>query len=84
MGERKELGPIEGVVRDFDADEGWGCIDSSETPAGCFVHFSHIEGAGYRKLIGGQRVAFTYEALDFLQDGYPYRAVRVWADDRLR
>lgn len=36
-------GPINGIVRDFDDDEGWGCTYSSETPRGCFVHFSHIK-----------------------------------------
>lgn len=77
-GRPRKLGPIDGVVRDFDADEGWGGIDSPETPGGCFVHFSQIEGTGYRSLTVGQRVTFTYEALDFLQDGYPYRAIHVW------
>ncbi len=33
-----------GVVRWFNADEGWGVIDAPEVPGGCFVHFSFIDG----------------------------------------
>jgi CspA family cold shock protein len=67
-----------GVVRWFNPDEGWGVVDAPEVPGGCFVHFSHINGDGYRTLDDGQRVRFTYEHLDFLQDGYSYRALAVW------
>lgn len=67
-----------GVVRWFDADEGWGVIDSSSVPGGCFVHFSSIELSGYRELHAGQRVRFTFERLDFLQDGCQFRALSVW------
>ena len=67
-----------GVVRWFNADEGWGVIDAPEVPGGCFVHFSNIDADGYRELADGQRVRFTCEHLDFLQDGYSYRALTVW------
>jgi CspA family cold shock protein len=78
MAPSEERGPVDGIVRNFDSEEGWGCIDSNETPGGCFVHFSQIQGTGYRNLAEGEQVRFTYEALDFLQDGYPFRAVQVW------
>jgi cold shock protein len=71
---------VVGVVRTFDADEGWGVIDALEVPGGCFVHFSSIEMDGYRALTAGQRVRFRYEHLDFLQDGCRYRALAVWPD----
>ncbi|MEE6310130.1 cold shock domain-containing protein [Plantactinospora veratri] len=69
---------IEGVVREFDADRGWGVLDAAETPGGCWVHFSAIAAPGYRALTAGQRVFFRAEAPG--QDGYPYRATKVWRD----
>ncbi len=71
---------VSGVVREFAPDEGWGVIDAAEVPGGCFVHFSSIEMDGYRALAAGQRVRFRFEHLDFLQDGYRYRALAVWPD----
>jgi cold shock protein len=69
-------GAVAGVVKWFDADEGWGVIDAPEVPGGCFVHFSSIEMAGYRQLHAGQQVRFTFEQPG--QDGCPYRALAVW------
>lgn len=68
-----------GVVREFDAEEGWGVIDSPEVPGGCFVHYSHIDMPGYRVLRVGQRVRFTFETPggDFDQDGCPHVALVV-------
>jgi cold shock protein len=68
---------VAGVVKWFDA-EGWGVIAAAEVPGDCFVHFSDIEGRGYRELRAGQRVRFTYEDPGFLQDGCRFRALRVW------
>ena len=31
-----------GTVRVWHRDEGWGVIDSPETPGGCWAHFSHL------------------------------------------
>ncbi|MDG4788311.1 cold shock domain-containing protein [Micromonospora sp. WMMD1102] len=71
----------EGVVRQFDADRGWGVLDSPETPGGCWVHFSAVVAPGYRSLTAGQRVFFRAEAVGGPgQDGYPYRATKVWSD----
>ena len=69
---------IPGTVRWFDGEDGWGVIDSPEVPGGCFVHFSNIVGVGYRKLDDGQDVIFTFEGPGFKQDGYDFRALRVW------
>ena len=73
-------GAVAGVVRWFDADEGWGVNDAPEVPGGCFVHFSNIEIAGYRQLHAGRQVRFTFEQPGFLQDGCPYRALTVWPE----
>jgi CspA family cold shock protein len=65
-----------GSVRTFDADEGWGVIDGPDVPGGCWVHFSAIAMDGYRELARGQHVSFCAEAAS--QDGFGYRAVKVW------
>ncbi|WP_328291348.1 cold shock domain-containing protein [Kineococcus sp. NBC_00420] len=64
-----------GVVRDWHDEEGWGVIDSSETPGGCWVHYSAAMTT-QEGLRPGQDVAFTYEQGE--QDGYHYRAQRAW------
>ena len=69
---------MKGVIRWFDADEGWGVVDAPDTPGGCFVHFSSIEMADYRQLRAGQHVRFTFERPGFPQDGFDYRALTVW------
>jgi cold shock protein len=66
----------EGTVRQWDDDEGWGVIDSTGTPGGCWVHFSAIVSDGYRRLSPGDRVTFTLEPAQ--QDGFAYRALQVW------
>ncbi len=65
-----------GTVRAYDADAGWGVIDGPDVPGGCWVHFSAIAMDGYRQLTPGQRVSFVAEAAQ--QEGYAFRAVRVW------
>jgi cold shock protein len=67
-----------GVVKCFDADEGWGVIATPEVPGNCFVHFCSIEVPGYREVRAGQRVRFTYEDPGFPQDGCRFRALKVW------
>ncbi|MFB9236323.1 cold-shock protein [Plantactinospora siamensis] len=69
----------DGVVRSYRADEGWGVIDGPDVPGGCWVHFSAIAGDGYAELAPGQAVSFRAEAQP--QDGYAYRAVKVWTGD---
>lgn len=72
---------VAGVVKWFDADEGWGVIVAPEVPGDCFVHFSVIQAPGFRELRAGQQVQFTYEDPGLLQDGCPFRALAVWPDD---
>src|SRR6478752_436490 len=46
-----------GKVKWFNAEKGYGFI-SREDGDDVFVHFSAIEGTGYKSLEEGQRVAF--------------------------
>jgi CspA family cold shock protein len=69
--------PSDGTVREWSDDQGWGVIDSADTPGGCWVHFSNIVSDEYRSLTPGDRVPFTHEARG--QDGFGYRAILVWA-----
>ena len=46
-----------GTVKFFNAEKGYGFI-SREQGSDVFVHFSNIQGAGYRTLEQGQRVEF--------------------------
>jgi CspA family cold shock protein len=68
-----------GTVRDWRAEEGWGVIDSPETPGGCWTHFSHVLVAGYVALQAGQIVNLDWESAR--QDGYKYRTTRTWPVD---
>lgn len=71
--------PTTGTVARWHDDEGWGVLASADTPGGCWVHFSHVVGDGYRELTAGEAVSFTYERLDAgqEQDGFAFRAVHV-------
>jgi CspA family cold shock protein len=51
---------IIGTVKWFNGSKGYGFIER-EGGADVFVHFSAIEGDGYRNLEEGQRVEFTVE-----------------------
>ncbi|GAB7029600.1 cold shock domain-containing protein [Streptomyces sp. NPDC021749] len=65
------------TVRNWHVEEGWGVLDSPETPGGCWGHFSHIQSTGFRMLSPGQQVDLQWEAAGFPQDGYDYRAVTI-------
>jgi CspA family cold shock protein len=68
-----------GTVRVWHDDEGWGVVDSTATPGGCWTHFSSAAVPGYAAFTAGQAVWLDSEAAD--QDGYGFRAVRVWRQD---
>ncbi len=51
---------ITGTVKWFNGDKGFGFI-AREGGADVFVHFSAIQGDGFRNLQEGQRVEFTVE-----------------------
>ena len=47
----------EGVVKWFSAEKGYGFITPDDGGKDLFVHFSEIQGSGYRNLEEGQRVS---------------------------
>jgi CspA family cold shock protein len=47
----------QGTVKWFNAEKGYGFI-TLDTGSDAFVHYSAIEGAGYRTLSEGDRVEF--------------------------
>ena len=47
----------QGIVKFFNAEKGFGFI-SREQGDDVFVHFSNIQGDGYKSLDEGQRVEF--------------------------
>ena len=51
-----------GTVKWFNADKGFGFIAPDDGTADVFVHFSAIEGTGYRELVEGERVDFESTA----------------------
>jgi CspA family cold shock protein len=51
---------MEGTVKWFNADKGYGFIER-EGGDDVFVHFSAIQGEGYKSLNEGQRVQFDIE-----------------------
>lgn len=49
---------VTGTVKWFNATKGFGFIERSDGKD-VFVHYSAINGSGYRSLQEGQRVEFT-------------------------
>jgi CspA family cold shock protein len=49
-----------GTVKWFNASKGYGFIEREEGPD-VFIHYSSIEGVGYRNLEEGQQVEFDIE-----------------------
>ena len=47
----------QGTVKFFNSEKGYGFI-SREDGDDVFVHFSNIQGSGYKSLDEGQRVEF--------------------------
>jgi cold shock protein len=48
----------QGKVKFFNAEKGFGFINQDDGGPDLFVHFSSIQGNGYRSLEEGQRVEF--------------------------
>ena len=69
-----------GRVSAWHEDEGWGVLESEETPGGCWAHFSAVRVEGYKVLAAGQEVLFVHEPCE--QDGFAHRALAVWPADR--
>lgn len=65
-----------GTVRFWLDAEGYGVIDSADTPGGCWTHFSALQLQGYKSLQPGSAVVLEWESAQ--QDGFAYRALRTW------
>jgi cold shock protein len=52
----------EGTVKWFSNEKGYGFITPDDGSKDLFVHFSSIQGDGYRSLTDGARVSYESEA----------------------
>jgi CspA family cold shock protein len=50
-----------GTVKWFNESKGFGFIEPSDGSADVFVHFSAVEGSGFKTLAEGQTVEFEVE-----------------------
>ena len=48
-----------GTVTWFSSEKGYGFITPEDGSKDLFVHFSGIEGEGYKSLVEGQKVEYT-------------------------
>lgn len=51
----------QGTVKWFNSEKGFGFIAPDGDAADVFVHYSEIQGNGYRSLEDNQRVEFNIE-----------------------
>jgi CspA family cold shock protein len=59
--ENRGIDVSEGIVKWFNSAKGYGFVTPDDGSADVFVHFSAIEGSGYKELTEGQRVQFDSE-----------------------
>lgn len=64
-----------GTVKWFNSAKGFGFISREDGGGDVFVHFSAIQGDGYKELQEGQKVSFDLE--DDTRNGKGERAVNV-------
>jgi len=64
-----------GTVKWFNADKGFGFITNDNGGDDVFVHFSAIQGTGFKTLEEGQKV--TYDVEPDPKDSRKSRAVNV-------
>ena len=50
-----------GTVKWFNKDKGYGFITPNDGSKDVFVHYSAIQGSGFRELYEGQKVSFETE-----------------------
>jgi CspA family cold shock protein len=58
----KANGTLQGKVKWFSSSKGFGFIEMPDHAGDVFVHYSGIQGSGYRQLQAEQRV--EYELID--------------------
>lgn len=51
----------QGTVKWFNDQKGFGFITDEQAGRDCFVHYSGIEGNGFKSLQEGERVSFEVE-----------------------
>ncbi len=51
-----------GTVKWFNESKGFGFITPSDGSKDVFVHFSAIQGGGFKTLLEGQQVSFEVES----------------------
>jgi CspA family cold shock protein len=54
-------GVASGTVKWFNAEKGYGFITPDDGGKDLFVHYTAIQGSGYKQLTEGQRVSFDSE-----------------------
>jgi cold shock protein len=54
----------EGMVKWFSEEKGYGFISPDDAGEDLFVHYSHIEGSGYRSLEEGEPVIYEVAPRD--------------------
>jgi CspA family cold shock protein len=57
----KEITMIEGTVKFFNANKGFGFIQPTDGTKDAFVHISAVERAGLSGLAEGQKVSYDLE-----------------------
>ena len=67
-----------GTVKWFNETKGFGFISNDDGSGDVFVHFSAIQGNGFRTLSEGQKVSFETEKDP--KDSNKLRAVNVCAE----
>ena len=55
----------QGTVKWFNAEKGYGFIAPEDGSADLFVHYSSIEGTGFKSLEENQRVEFEVGAVSY-------------------
>ncbi|PHR26906.1 MAG: hypothetical protein COA36_10630 [Desulfotalea sp.] len=55
---------VQGKVKWFNASKGYGFLERSDGEADIFVHYSAIQGEGFRSLEEGEAVEFLISKTD--------------------
>lgn len=56
---------INGAVKWFNSEKGFGFIVSDDGDSDVFVHYSYIQGGGFRNLEENQKVTYEVEQGDW-------------------